>query len=137
MTLPKGCPTTFFKSYGGATTINGSTSAADIGAQRGDTHTTIPYQTHTTIPYQRGELQPYPRRRKKRRDNQSVGKQQPTAIKVTGVGGIMLLPRVMSALVAAGLHVKVRGPGQFSLSRKDAPAALIALRRAKFSPEVT
>jgi hypothetical protein len=66
MTLPRYVPETFFKSYGGATTISGSTSAADIGEQRGE--------THTTVPISRGNLEPYPRRKKRPRDNQSIGK---------------------------------------------------------------
>jgi hypothetical protein len=55
-----------FRKYGGATTVAGSTAAADIGEQRGE--------SHTTTPFQRSGLDQYPRKRKRRRDNWSVGK---------------------------------------------------------------
>jgi hypothetical protein len=175
--LPKSCPVGFTKSYPTDLThvhVVGldKRRRIDDSEARGKHHSSVPiHRGEAPEPYVSGSTtthgstadaavddgitddaarNQYPRRRRKPRDNQSVGKQlavgkknaradigkqQPTAINVTGVG-IMLLPRVIGALVAAGLHLKVRGPGQFSLSRKDAPAALIALRRAKFSPEV-
>jgi hypothetical protein len=117
MTLPLGVPKTFRKSYG-ATTVVGSTSAADIGEQRGSTHTTTAYQRSGD------DLDQYPRRRRKPRD-ENVGKQLPTKITVAGMAARY---QVMDALAAAGVKLIVHGPGQFSLSRKDAPRALAALQ---------
>lgn len=117
--LPRGCPQTFVK-YGSTTTA-GSTSAADIAEQRG--------QHHTSTPYARDQ---YPRRRRKPRDNQSIGKSA-QAITVAGVG---IQHRIRDILAAAGVRVVEHGPGQFSLKRKDVQDALIALRRHKLSPVI-
>jgi hypothetical protein len=94
MTLPKGCPTTFVKTYPGLTVLD-KARRRDDGEERGKHHTSVPIARQLEAePYTSGStttqgstsdaridngvdaeggLDEYPRRRRPR-DNQSVGK---------------------------------------------------------------
>jgi hypothetical protein len=117
MTLPHGVPETFVK-YSGATTGAGATVAARVDSAVDSS----------------GGLNQYPRKRKRPRDNYSIGKSEPSAIRVVGAN---MHGRIRDILAEAGIPIiEHHQTGAYSLKREHIPAVLAALHRAKLSPEV-